>query len=69
MQLLLRLGRAAEALAAARRYLAAADSQRLGYLADLCQKADDFATLAEVAREQKNAVQFMAGLLASRSKA
>ena len=68
VQLLLRLGRAAEALAVARRYLAVADSQRLGYLADLCQKADDFATLAEVAREQKNAVQFMAGLLASRSK-
>lgn len=69
VQLLLRLGRAGEALAVARRYLASADSQRLGYLADLCQKADDFATLAEVAREQKNAVQFMAGLLASRLKA
>ena len=65
VQLLLRLDRPAEALAAARKHLAAADGQRLGYLADLCQKAGDFGTLAAVAREQGNAVQFMAGLLAS----
>ncbi|HKB35741.1 MAG TPA: hypothetical protein VKD72_04760 [Gemmataceae bacterium] len=68
IQLLLRLGRPAEALAVARRHLATADAQRLAYLADLCQKADDYTTLAEVAREQSNAVQFMAGLLASRPK-
>src|SRR5262249_13486138 len=65
VQLLQRLDRPAEALAAARRHLAAADG-RLGYLADLCQRAGDFGTLAEVAREQGNAVQFVAGLLASR---
>jgi len=57
-----------EALMVARRHLATADAQRLGYLADLCQKAGDYTTLAEVAREQSNAVQFMAGLLASRAK-
>lgn len=64
VQLLLRLNRPAEALAAARKYLAGADSQRLGYLAELCEKAGDFGTLAAVAREQGNAVQFVAGLLA-----
>jgi hypothetical protein len=66
VQLLLRLNRPAEALAAARKHLAAVDAQRLGYLADLCRQAGDYSTLAEVAREQNNPVQFLAGLLACR---
>ena len=37
---------------------------RLAFTADLCRQAKDFATLAEVAREQGNAVQYLAGLLA-----
>ncbi len=69
VQLLLRLGRPAEALGVARRHLAAADGQRLGYVAELCQKAGDYGTLAEVAREQNNPVQFVAGLLAGRQQA
>ena len=68
VQLLLRLGRPAEALSAARKHLAGADNQRLGFLADLCEKANDFGTLAEVAKEQGNAVQFVAGLLARRQQ-
>jgi hypothetical protein len=62
------LGRPGEALEVARKHLASADGQRLAYLAELCEKAGDFRTLAEVAREQNNPVQFVAGLLASRSR-
>lgn len=64
--LLLRLERPAEALAVARRYLAAADSRRLSCpsITELCQKANDYRTLAEVAREQGDPVHFVAGLIA-----
>lgn len=65
---LVRLNRPAEALAAARQYLARVDNRRLSCpsIADLCQKADDYRTLAEVAREQGDAVHFLAGLLAAK---
>jgi hypothetical protein len=69
VNLLLRLDRPHEALAVARRYLAAADGRRLTCpgITELCQKANDFRTLAEVAREQNDPVHFVAGLIASPS--
>jgi hypothetical protein len=69
VNLLLRLDRPAEALAVARKYLAGVDNRRLSCpgIAELCQKVQDYRTLTEVAREQGDAVHFMAGLLASRS--
>lgn len=66
VQLLQRLGRTDEALQTARRYLVGADNQWLTYTADLCRKANNFKVLADVAREQGNAVQFVAALLACR---
>jgi hypothetical protein len=68
VNLLLRLDRAPEALAVARKYLAAADARQTSCpsVAELCQKVRDYRTLAEVAREQGDPVHFLAGLLASR---
>jgi hypothetical protein len=68
VNLLLRLDRPADALAVARKHLAKVDNRRLTCpgIAELCQKVKDYRTLAEVAREQGDAVHFMAGLLASR---
>ncbi len=67
VNLLLRLGRNAEALAVARKHLAGADARRLSCpgITELCQKAGDYRTLAEVARAQGDAVHFLAGLLAA----
>jgi hypothetical protein len=66
VNLLVRLERPAEALQVARRHLAGADSQRLSCpgVTELCQRANDYRTLAEVAREQGDPVHFLAGLLA-----
>ena len=70
VNLLLKVGHDKEALAVARRYLASGDARRLQCpgIVELCEKTGDFQTLAEVAREQKNAVHFVAGLLASRGR-
>ena len=67
VNLLLRLDRPAEALALARRHLARVDNRRLTCpgISELCQKANDYGTLAEVAREQGDPVHFVAGLIAS----
>jgi hypothetical protein len=69
VNLLLRLERPREALDVARRYLAAADGRRLTCpgISELCQKANDYRTLAEVAREQNDPVHFVAGLIAAGS--
>jgi hypothetical protein len=66
VNLLLRLDRPGEALAVARRYLAKADARQLSCpgIPELCQRAGDFRTLTEVAREQADPVHFLAGLLA-----
>lgn len=66
VNLLLRLERPAEALAVARRYLANEDSRGLSCpgLTELCERAHDFQTLTEVARERGDSVHFLAGLLA-----
>jgi tetratricopeptide (TPR) repeat protein len=68
VNLLLRLERPTEALAVARKYLAAVDNRPLSCpsIAELCRKAGDYRTLAEVAREQGDPVHFLAGLLASK---
>jgi hypothetical protein len=70
VNLLLRLGRPAEALEVARMYLAGADGRQLSCpsIVELCQKVRDFRTLAEVAREQGDPVHFLAGLLAETKK-
>lgn len=69
VQLLQKLGRTGEALEVARRHLARSDNTWLTYLADLCRKANDYRVLADVAREQGNGVQYLAGLLAARGAA
>jgi hypothetical protein len=68
VNLLLRLNRPAEALAVARKRLAGPHSHQLTCpsIAELCQKVNDFRTLAEVAREQGDPIHFMAGLLAAK---
>lgn len=68
VNLLLRLERPAEALAVARQYLAKVDNRRLSCpsIVELCQKANDYRTLVEIAREQNDAVHFVAGLIAAR---
>jgi hypothetical protein len=69
VNLLLRLKREPEALAVARKHLANVDGRRLTCpsLADLCQRVGDWRTLAEAARQQGDAVHFMAGLLAAKA--
>jgi hypothetical protein len=69
VNLLLRLGRTGEALAAARKYLASADDRRLSCpgILELCQRTNDYRLFADVAREQDNPVQFVAGLIAARN--
>ena len=51
----------------ARKYLATVDNRQMSCpsIVELCQKVDDYRTLAEVAREQGDAVHFLAGLLAA----
>ncbi|HZT83111.1 MAG TPA: hypothetical protein VFA26_22980, partial [Gemmataceae bacterium] len=68
VNLLLRLERPAEALAVARRHLARGDGRQLTCpgIAELCRLAGDWRTLAEVARQQGDAVHFLAGMLAAR---
>lgn len=66
VQLLQRMGRMNEALEVAQKHLAKSDNTWLTFMADLCRKANNYGVLADVAREQGNAVQFVAGLLASK---
>ncbi len=70
VNLLLRLERPKEALAVARKHLAKADGRRLTCpgVAELAQQVGDYRTLAEAAREQGDAVHFLAGLLGARGK-
>jgi hypothetical protein len=70
VNLLVRLNRPAEALSVARRHLAAPDGRQLACpgIPELCQRARDYATLAEVAREQSDPVHFLAGLLLSQAQ-
>lgn len=67
VNLLLRLGRPKEALEVGRRHLTTADPRHLSCpnVLDLCQRAGDFRAFAEVAREQGDAVHYLAGLIAA----
>jgi hypothetical protein len=68
VNLLLRLKRPEEALAVARKHLVNADGRQLTCpgVAELCQQVGDYRTLADAAREQGDAVHFLAGLLGVR---
>ncbi len=67
VNLLLRLDRGKEAVAVARKYLANPEGRQLTCpgVSELCQRFGDYATLAEVAREQNDAVHYLAGLIAA----
>lgn len=66
VNLLVRLGRPAEALAVARRHLSRPEDQRPGCpsIPELCRMANDYGALAEIAKEQGDPVHFLAGMLA-----
>jgi hypothetical protein len=68
VNLLLRLNRGREAVAVARKHLANPQGRQLTCpgVAELCQRFGDYGTLAEVAREQGDAVHYLAGLIAGR---
>lgn len=65
VNLLLRLNRLDEALVVSRRHLAATDGRQISCpsIGELCQRAKDYRTMTEVAREQGDAVHFVAGLI------
>jgi hypothetical protein len=67
---LVRLGRPKEALEIARKYLASVDHRALNCpsLVDLCQKTNEYDTLAHIARDQGDLVHFMAGLIAGQTR-
>jgi len=70
VNLLLRLERPREALAVARKHLTRVGEQRLSCpsIVDLCRQTGDYQSLAEVAREQGNAVNFVAGIIGGKQK-
>jgi hypothetical protein len=69
VNLLMRLGRESEALDAVRKYLAPLGEVRLSCpnLVELVQKTQRYEVLADAARAQGNAVNFLAGLIAARA--
>ncbi|MCS6850000.1 MAG: hypothetical protein NZ700_02385 [Gemmataceae bacterium] len=68
VNLYLRANRPADALAAARQYLAGVDDRQLSCpsIAQLCQRLGDYDALADVSRQRQDPVNFLAGLIASR---
>jgi hypothetical protein len=68
VNLLLRLNRPKDAVAVGRKYLAGSGHRRLSCpgLPELCERAGDYQTLAELARDQNDPVHFVAGLIAAR---
>jgi hypothetical protein len=68
VNLLLRLGRPQEALETSRRFLTRLGEARLSCpsFVELCQQTGNYQALAEVAREQGNPVNYLAGLIAAR---
>ena len=69
VNLLMRLGREQEALDAVRKYISPLGEVRVACpnLVELVQKTRRYDVLAEVAREQGHAVNFLAGLIAQRT--
>lgn len=69
INLLLHLGRVDEALAVARKHLARAQHPvSCPSIVELCQRTNDYRTLAEVAREQGDPVHYLAALIAARPR-
>jgi hypothetical protein len=70
VNLLLRIGRPQEALAVAKKYLTKEGETRHSCpsFVELCQQTKSYADLAEVAKAQGNAVNYVAGLLAQARK-
>ncbi len=70
VNLLMRLGREQDALAVVRKYIVPLGDVRLSCpnLVELVQQTKRYDVLAEVAREQGNAVNFLAGLIAANGK-
>jgi hypothetical protein len=68
VNLLLRLHREKDALAVARDHLTKVENRQLSCpsVVELCQKANDYQTLAELAEQQGDTVHFMAGLIAGK---
>lgn len=66
VNLLVRIGREKEALAAAKQFLLHEDERNLicPGVGELARRLGDFETLAEVAKERNDPVQFLAGLIA-----
>ncbi|MBN9523553.1 hypothetical protein J0H58_34420 [bacterium] len=66
VNLLVKLGRTEDALAAASEFLAAEDERNLicPGVSELARRLNDYAALADVARTRSDAVQFLAGLIA-----
>jgi hypothetical protein len=67
VNLLLRAGRADEALEASKKLLASLGEARLSCpsFVELCQRTGNYKALAEVARTQGNGINFVAGLIAA----
>jgi hypothetical protein len=70
VNLLLRLNRPTEALAAAKTFLLAQDDRNLicPSVGELARKAEDYNTLAEAAQARNDRVGFLAGLIAGKTK-
>ena len=68
VNLLVRINRPAEALAAAKEFLLAEDDRNMicPGVSELAKRAGDFATLAEAAKARNDPVAFLAGLIAGR---
>ncbi len=69
VNLLMRLDRPKEALAVARKHLARLGDQRLSCpsIVDLCRQTGDYGTLADVAKEQGHAVNFVAAIIGAKN--
>lgn len=70
VNLLLKLNRRDEALVAARKYLGHVSDARLSCpnLVELCQQTNSYGVLADIARENNNPVNFLAGLIGSKGR-
>ncbi len=68
INLLVRIGRSEEALEIARQHLPNTENARLSCpgITELCQQTKNYKVLAEVAKGQGNAVNYLAGLIAGR---
>ncbi|MBI3411871.1 MAG: hypothetical protein HY040_26360 [Planctomycetes bacterium] len=70
VNLYLRLKRPQDALSVAKKFLSHLGDTRVSCpsIVELCQQTGDYQTLAEVAKEQGNAVNYVAGLIAERER-